>query len=211
MTRAMRSREAHTEETRHLILAEAKRLFMSLGYRAVSTRMVADACQLTQPALYHHFSGKEDLYVAVLMEELAHLEVGLSRIASRNESGRERLYRVARFLIERTDYDISLMLHDIRSELSGERSRLVSERFLEAMLAPIVIVLQTLADEGELKSAGELHMVSMHLAMYFLYQLGFVVRPRPATARHQAMADAETGMDRAEQVVDLFLNGVGKH
>ncbi len=110
--------EERTEETRQQILRKASVLFMELGYRAVSTRMVANACGLTQPALYHHFSGKQDLYVAVVMEELARLRHGLSAILRQDGTGRERLARTASFLTERTDVDHALMAHDIRWELS---------------------------------------------------------------------------------------------
>ena len=58
-------------EGRQRILAVARSLFMTRGYRAVSTREIAEAVGVTQPALYHHFAGKEELYVAVLEEELA--------------------------------------------------------------------------------------------------------------------------------------------
>src|SRR5690349_3359337 len=53
--------EAEREETAKLILQAARQLFMAHGYRAVSTRQVAEAVGLTQPALYHHFATKEEL------------------------------------------------------------------------------------------------------------------------------------------------------
>jgi AcrR family transcriptional regulator len=43
-------------ETRCLILQAAHRPFMEQGYRAVSTRQIAAACGITQPALYRHFA-----------------------------------------------------------------------------------------------------------------------------------------------------------
>ena len=39
---------------------------MAHGYRAVSTRQVAEAVGLTQPALYHHFATQADLYQGLL-------------------------------------------------------------------------------------------------------------------------------------------------
>ena len=59
---------------------------MEHGFRAVSTRQIADGCGLTQPALYHHFSDKQDLYVAVMKESLSETQAALERIVRRNES-----------------------------------------------------------------------------------------------------------------------------
>lgn len=48
------------------IMVEATRLFGSNGYSKVSTKMLADACGITEPALYRHFDSKEAIYSAVL-------------------------------------------------------------------------------------------------------------------------------------------------
>ena len=77
----MSSPETGRESGRSEILAAARSLFMSRGYRAVSTRDIADAVGLTQPALYHHFGGKEALYVAVMEDELATISARLDRAA----------------------------------------------------------------------------------------------------------------------------------
>jgi len=45
-------------ETRKVVLQAARRLFLEFGFHAVSTRQIAEACGLTQPALYHHFANK---------------------------------------------------------------------------------------------------------------------------------------------------------
>ena len=54
-----------TEETRAAILAAARELFAERGYAAVGTEEIVRAARLTRGALYHHFSGKEDLFRAV--------------------------------------------------------------------------------------------------------------------------------------------------
>ncbi len=49
------------------ILTTAQTLFMTHGYAAVTTRMIADAADVQQPLLYHYFKTKEALYLAVVM------------------------------------------------------------------------------------------------------------------------------------------------
>jgi AcrR family transcriptional regulator len=50
------------------ILRAAVPLFNQHGYRGAPLAAVADAAQLTQPGLLHHFPSKEDLLMAVLQE-----------------------------------------------------------------------------------------------------------------------------------------------
>lgn len=48
------------------ILREATRLFAEFGFDKVTIKDLADACGITEPALYRHFSSKEAIYEAVL-------------------------------------------------------------------------------------------------------------------------------------------------
>ncbi|MCK4572735.1 MAG: TetR/AcrR family transcriptional regulator [candidate division Zixibacteria bacterium] len=48
------------------ILTEATRLFSESGYDKVTVKQLADACGITEPALYRHYSSKEAIYDAVL-------------------------------------------------------------------------------------------------------------------------------------------------
>jgi AcrR family transcriptional regulator len=68
--------QENVEETRNAILRVAQHLFMTYGYRAVTTRQLAEACGLTQPAFYHHFADKRALYLAVVTEEVCQDEGG---------------------------------------------------------------------------------------------------------------------------------------
>ena len=48
------------------ILFEATQLFSDHGYDKVTVKQLADACSITEPALYRHFASKEAIYDAVL-------------------------------------------------------------------------------------------------------------------------------------------------
>ena len=54
------------EERRHQILEEATKLFSVEGYDKVTTKRLAAACGVTEPALYRYFTSKEVIYDAVL-------------------------------------------------------------------------------------------------------------------------------------------------
>ena len=48
------------------ILNEATRLFSEYGFDKVTIKQLADACGITEPALYRHYTSKEAIYDAVL-------------------------------------------------------------------------------------------------------------------------------------------------
>ncbi len=140
----------HEEETRKTILRTAQQLFMEHGYRAVSTRQIADGCGLTQPALYHHFADKQDLYVAVMRGSLAETQAALERITRRNESVEERLKLIARYLLSHTEQDHTMMMHDIQQELSISSRKVLNEAFQEGIIAPIRSLLEEGIQQGVL-------------------------------------------------------------
>ncbi len=150
MPRGQRRPPLHEEETRHTILRTAQQLFMEHGYRAVSTRQIADGCGLTQPALYHHFSDKQDLYVAVMKESLAETQAALERIVSRNDGVQERLKRIARYLLSNTERDHTMMMHDIQQELSVESRTTLNQAFQAGIIVPIRSLIEEAIGAGVL-------------------------------------------------------------
>jgi AcrR family transcriptional regulator len=65
------------------ILRRAAPLFEERGYHGTSMSLLAEACDLAKPGLYHHFRDKEALFLALLEEGLAALEVELDRLEER--------------------------------------------------------------------------------------------------------------------------------
>jgi AcrR family transcriptional regulator len=51
--------------TRQALLQAARTLFGAQGYAATSLDEVAQAAQVTKGALYHHYTGKQELFAAV--------------------------------------------------------------------------------------------------------------------------------------------------
>jgi len=173
MARSQRRPAIHEEETRNTILRTAQQLFMEHGYRAVSTRQIADRCGLTQPALYHHFSDKQDLYVAVMKESLSEAQAALERIVRRNDSVQERLKRSARYLLSNTERDHAMMMHDIQQELSTESRGVLNEAFQAGIIAPIRSLFEEGIQQGTLldqQQSGIDATTATHLFMSMLSQ-----------------------------------------
>jgi AcrR family transcriptional regulator len=69
-----RSRKAEQSvATRAALVRAARQLFAQRGYAAVGTEEIVRQAGVTRGALYHHFGGKEDLFLAVFHEVEAEL------------------------------------------------------------------------------------------------------------------------------------------
>ena len=204
------SRE-EAEETKRTILRTAQQLFMEYGYRAVSTRQLADACGLTQPALYHHFADKQDLYVAMVQEEVAKLRAALERIAGRNEGVEERLRKTIAYLLSNTQHDLVLMLHDIRHELTPARQAILDEAFQVGVIRPIATIFEDGLQQGLLRTIQHGGITS-HIATFLLLNMisPFTRRPSVSSPAATSQRTAQHGSDAelATMLVQVLLYGV---
>lgn len=196
-------------ETRRTILRAAHALFMAHGYRAVSTRQIADACGLTQPALYHHFADKQDLYVAMLREELDALHAGLERIARRGGDVDERLRQVVRYMpAERRD--MGQMFHDIDHELGPEARHALQRSFHGSVVAPIAAIFADGLRRGLLRDPRRGGADPVTAAFLLLSMLRHPPAPNLGTAGQDPMSVAPSTLatGRVDLIVDVLLHGL---
>ena len=59
--------ETKGERTRARVVRVAQGLFVERGYHGTSMRQIADGAGLALGGIYNHFSGKEDIFVAVML------------------------------------------------------------------------------------------------------------------------------------------------
>lgn len=146
----------HDSKTHQKIVKVARDLFMELGYRAVSTRRIADVCGITQPTLYHHFKSKKELYVEVLKSELLDMQIALDRIIKRFEDDLEEcLFQVTYYILINKPAAIGQMFHDIEKELDEEHQKEIGKRWIEAYQAPIASIFEKGIKEGKLRNPAE--------------------------------------------------------
>lgn len=74
--------EPTTSTRRDQILATAARLFAERGFHGVSVHDLGAACGVSGPALYKHFSGKDDVLSQSLVAISEHLLEGGRRVAA---------------------------------------------------------------------------------------------------------------------------------
>lgn len=70
-------RDRQRAERHRLILATARRIAETEGWDAVTTRRLAEAIEYSQPVLYSHFAGKDEIVAAVALDGFAELTESL--------------------------------------------------------------------------------------------------------------------------------------
>ena len=95
---------------RDQILDEATLLFSHRGYQATSIRMIADACEITEAAIYRHFKSKDDLYVSVIGKKAEQHDIrGTLQQKAHQGTIEDALGLVARHILSLAETDPELM------------------------------------------------------------------------------------------------------
>ncbi len=189
---------ADTEETRRAILHAAHDLFMELGYRAVTTRMVAEASGVKQPLLYYHFADKEALYLEVQREQSMAYKAALERISARhNESVPERLRHVVLYLWRSRHQNMGMLMHELKHELSPEARITMKGLFLTCIVAPIMSIFEDGVDTGFLQSPAH-GGVSPRVATYLLLSAVSGLAERPGIPDEEGTDNPLSGKDAAD-------------
>lgn len=177
---------------------------MSRGYRAVSTREIAAAVGLTQPALYHHFGGKEALYMVVLEDVLETQSQELWHAARLDVPARQRLEAIAMVIAERSEHDLSQMFHDLRFEIAEPNRQRIRVAFQESMVRPILTVVESMEKEGVIAPGDRIGLSHQEIAMFVLSVIRMLTQTRVMTGDGQ-----RTPAQIAETTVRLVVSGIG--
>ncbi|MFC4321805.1 TetR/AcrR family transcriptional regulator [Litchfieldia salsa] len=197
------------QETKHTIISAAQRLFMTYGYRSVSTRQIADSCGLTQPALYHHFQNKQTIYIEVVKSMMERTETALLRIYKRYNCLEERLEQVTYYMLMNHHEDLTQMFHDVRHEMDANNQILIRQWWMKSYLDPVILMLSEEKENGTLKELESLSTNETEMAYFILdmikssFQLSVKQHLNPTEKKKEAQR-------KAALVVKIFLDGISK-
>lgn len=79
------------EMRRRQLLSSALRVFSSQGYHVTTMEHVADEAEVSKPVLYQHFNGKQDLYLALLDDQIAEFVAAVSAPLYDTDINRDRV------------------------------------------------------------------------------------------------------------------------
>ena len=186
-------RDEHADTTRRELVTAARALFGSRGFADTSVDGVAARARVTRGALYHHFPGKKDVFLAVFEQVQGELREIVARAAVRESDAWERMRVSLRvFLDACTDPGIQrILLEDGPAVLGWAKWREIDARYF---MGGMIAGLEELIGEGRLRPLDA--EVLGHLIL--------------AVVTEAAMMQADDGATRekAERALDAIFEGL---
>ncbi len=182
------------------ILDIAEGLFTEQGYKSVSIRDIAQACGVTNAALYYHFENKEALFAEVLENHVQRLSDHMRASASREKGIRQQLIAMLSRYASLAGHRRSPMflLRHKSQGLDKEKARQQHAKLMQVILAPMEEILEQAIDEGQLKPLHEGYSAAS-LLLGMLHGMG----------QHRRMCHHERLQpEDVEVVVDVFWQGL---
>jgi AcrR family transcriptional regulator len=85
--------------TRLEIEEAAFELFMNQGYHATSMRQIADKAELALGGIYNHFSSKEEIFAAILMDKHPYKQILPLVLSAEGDTAEDLIHNAARALV----------------------------------------------------------------------------------------------------------------
>ncbi|MBO0473593.1 hypothetical protein IGL98_002606 [Enterococcus sp. DIV0840] len=189
-------KETVFEITHQSILETAKELFLANGYKNTSTRDIAKAVNITQPALYYHFSNKEVLFIEINKQIGNQLKHEIEQIQNETDSLENQLINCTNALLNVYHRDIFSFIHQSAAEMEQENKQQLFYILNDYYLKPLQAIFETsqtqLNSKVSSKKAAQFYLMSLSLLFSTVHQLS-------------------TEKERSEQItelMDMVLHGV---
>jgi len=120
------SRRRARDEKREAVLRAAVALFLEQGYHRATLNEVAERLNITKPALYNYFRGKDEILFECWAMGQERVDDLIARINAEGGSGLVKLRKLVRTYAElmATDFGASLVRFDVR-DLSEKNAEIV--------------------------------------------------------------------------------------
>lgn len=183
------------------ILNAAQKLFVSKSYTDVTMADIAKAAQVTKGALYHHFSGKEDLYQAVIVADFNEKRAIMQAAVQSEGTCRERLHALTLNFLKLPPNKramMSLIRRDINIFKDPVRGRLV-RAYQTALPEQVQAIIHDGIYNGELVDTDPRLLAWQYVAMVEVILSQYA---KNLLTDHNQMAN---------YVLNLFFYGAGNH
>ncbi len=182
------------------ILAAAEKLFLEKNYAEVTMDQITREANLTKGGLYHHFSSKEELYLAMMLTDLSAKQTLLAETLEQPGHCRTRLQRLATAFFE-LPLAKQRLIHLVRRDANvfddPARTKLI-KTYQDALPNLIEQVLREAILKGELQ-----HWDPRILAWQFVAMVEVTLADYSA----EVLRDTAT---KVEFLLDLFFNGASR-
>ncbi|OIK13280.1 hypothetical protein BIV60_14430 [Bacillus sp. MUM 116] len=207
-----KTRNNHSEdsslETKQNIFEISRSLFMTYGYRSVSTRQIAQACGITQPALYHHFGNKQEIYIEVVKEIMNRTKFQMIQIKEQYMAFKDRIYHIAIYMLMNHQEDLSQMFHDLKHEMNEETQQLLRQWWFDSYFLPVVEMIAEAEKGGQIRELAKLDTNPKEMSFFVLDLLKSLLQFSGLNNLKEEEKEAEA-QRKAKLIVSIILNGLG--
>jgi len=124
------------DRTRQAIEEAAYLLFMQHGYHATSMRQIAERAELALGSIYNHFSTKEEIFEAIILDKHPYKRVLPAILAAKGDTAEEFVRNAARALVSELGHQpdfVKLMFIEI-IEFNGHHADLLLKEVAPKLL-----------------------------------------------------------------------------
>jgi AcrR family transcriptional regulator len=188
-----------SETTIANILGAAASLFTARNYADVTMDQISLACNVTKGALYHHFTSKEELYLALMHSDLERKRGLFEAAVAAGRDCRDRLRRLTAVFFDLPQESRELM-RLVRRDINifGEPARTGLVQAYQASLPELIEgVIRDGIRDGEMEPT-EPRQLSWHFVA--------LVEVMLSDCADRSFQDADAKLD---YVMELFFRGAG--
>ena len=134
-------------------MEEAARLFVDRGYNGISMRELAQATGISKAGLYYHFQDKENLFLAILNENLDQMGAIIRRCRQAGGSAREQISAVMRDIFASAPEQRSIirLANQEMANLSQQARTAFARIYQDKFIGQIAAIFQEGMDRQELR------------------------------------------------------------
>ena len=161
-------------------------------------RQIAEALNVSKPALYYHFKDKEELFLAILTSYLDEIEATLDRITAEPVTCREKIRDfVEHILMQPTEQRAIIRLSSQEmGQLSAPARKAFEQIYRQKFIGKIELILKAGMEQGEFRPIKPEIATWTLLGMMYPYFY-------PAHAGNVGLSD-----ETIQQIVTVYLDGL---
>ncbi|MGF1738728.1 TetR/AcrR family transcriptional regulator [Photobacterium satsumensis] len=193
-------------DARERLIAEARKLFVSLPYSKVSTRMIANRADVNVALIRYYFANKAGLYEAMLRETVkpihAQLKIALSKGDFASIGDLMRTY----YRIMAPNPDMPKLIARAMMMEPADLQRQTMEKIFNEVARPAIdVMFQQLQAQGELRA--DVCPNKARMSFISLMVFPFLIPPSMLTMQNIEMDETYLA-ELAEHNVNLLVRGL---
>lgn len=193
-------RAEQLEKTRTAILTTARKQFLKKGFQGTSTRDIASEIGITQPALYHHFSDKEVIFLEVISQVGGEVRNGINKVMRKNDLlPIDRLTQITQVLTKIHPNNVFTLIHGSFKDLKPGNQRKLAMIFKMDYVDPIASYFKL--PEVNLKA----EILPGEAAEFFISSLSPIF-----TSFHRIGGDSLSDVDQTKLLLKFIMYGIAK-